>query len=160
MRDTQFIHLATHGLAEERFGNLFGGLVLAPGNEAEPSLDDDALLQIAEIYRLPLNRCELAALSACNTNVGPQLPMEAGVTVANAFLMAGARRVVASHWPVEDNATAELMEQFFRQVLADGKGDPASYARALQEARRQVRKRETWRAPYFWAPFVLIGSGN
>ena len=57
-------------------------------------------------------------LSACETNVGPQLPLEAGVTLASGFLAAGARRVVASHWSGDDRSTAELMVAGTRQGLA------------------------------------------
>jgi CHAT domain-containing protein len=95
-------------------------------------------------------------LSACVTNVGPQQPLEAGVTLASGFLSAGARRVVASHWSVDDQSTAELMEAFFEGVAA-GKGGPDAHARALQQARQKVRGQAKWAAPFFWAPFVLLG---
>jgi 3-mercaptopyruvate sulfurtransferase SseA len=153
----EFIHLATHGLAEDRLGNLFGALALAQPAERERSADNDGYLTIPEIYRLDLKGCEVAALSACETNVGPQQPLEAGVTLANAFLTAGARRVVASHWSVADDSTAELMVAFFQQVTG-GEGDAVSYARALQQARAKVRANPNWAAPFFWAPFVLIGA--
>src|SRR5438105_2071009 len=81
------------------------------------------------------DRCELSVLSACVTNVGPQPPLEAGVTLAGGFLAAGARRVVASHWGVDDESTAELMATFFQKVRADAKaGRPVAYAQALQQA--------------------------
>src|SRR5947209_12528284 len=111
-----------------------------------------------EIYTLPLQDCELAVLSACTTNVGPQQPLEAGVTLASGFLAAGAHRVVASHWSVDDRSTAELMAAFFEEVTtAVRKGQPVSYARALQQARRQVRNKPEWASPFYWAPFVLLG---
>jgi CHAT domain-containing protein len=99
-------------------------------------------------------------LSACVTHVGPQPPLEAGVTLASAFLTAGARRVVASQWSVADESTAVLMETFFQEVTAAArKGEPIPYARALQKARQQVRRQHKhWDAPFFWAPFVLLGT--
>jgi CHAT domain-containing protein len=151
------IHLAAHGLADERFGNLFGALALAPPR-GRVTADDDGFLHLHEIYALPLKGCELAVLSACETNVGPQPALEAGVTLASAFLAAGARRVVASHWGVDDESTAVLMEAFFQEVTAAAeKGGSGGYARALQEARRKVRNTAKWSAPFYWAPFVLIG---
>src|SRR5947209_12079205 len=112
-----------------------------------------------EIYTLPLQDCELAVLSACTTNVGPQRPLEAGVTLASGFLAAGARRVVASHWSVDDRSTAELMEAFFKEVTgAARQGKQVSYPQALQQARRQVRGQARWSAPFYWAPFVLVGA--
>jgi CHAT domain-containing protein len=111
---------------------------------------------VKEIYGLDLRDCDLAVLSACETNVGPQAPLEAGVTLAGAFLSAGARRVVASHWSVDDDSTAELMGTFFDEIMTRGK-KPLSYAQALQQARLRLRRTEKWESPYFWAPFVLIG---
>jgi CHAT domain-containing protein len=158
MRGKRFIHLATHGFVDEKYGNRFGALAFAPPARGRATPDNDGFLMLHEIYRLPLADCELAALSACSTNVGPQQPLEAGMTLASGFLAAGARRVVASHWCVEDRSTAELMGTFFEQVVAaGGKG---SFARALQKARLKVRSQSRWSSPAYWAPFVLIGAAK
>jgi CHAT domain-containing protein len=149
------VHLAAHGFVDERFGNLFGALALTPGRGPTP---DDGFLSLHEINQLPLQQCELAVLSACVTNVGPQRPLEAGVTLANGFLAAGARRVVASQWSVDDDATAVLMETYFAEVTRAAKaGERVSYAGALHRARLEVRGRPGWSAPFYWAPFVLLG---
>ncbi|MGL5095995.1 MAG: CHAT domain-containing protein, partial [Planctomycetia bacterium] len=159
MKGRRFLHLAAHGFADQRFGNLFGALALTPPKTLVPG--DDGFLSLYEIYRLPLSDCELAVLSACDTNVGPQRPMEAGVTLASAFLTAGARNVLASHWSVDDHSTAELIGDFFAELDdAAKRGEPVRYAAALQKARRRVRDQTKWSAPFFWAPFVLIGPGE
>jgi CHAT domain-containing protein len=90
------------------------------------------------------------------THAGARQPLEAGVTLANSFLAAGARRVVASHWGVADEATAQLMGTFFEELTAAGAGGRVPYARALQRARESLRRR--WASPYYWAPFVLVGT--
>jgi CHAT domain-containing protein/tetratricopeptide (TPR) repeat protein len=151
------VHVAAHAVAHDSFRNQFGALVLTPG-EGGPA--DDGSLALYEIYALPLGGCELAVLSACVSNVGPQPPLEGGVSLATGFLAAGARRVVASHWGVDDEATAELMAAFFQEVTAKGPREPASFVAALQHARRKVRDRPGWEAPYFWAPFVLVGPAD
>lgn len=154
------LHIAAHGFADDRFGNLFGAVALTPGTKRAGSparSEDDGYLSLYEIYRLDLSRCELAVLSACETNVGPQRPLEAGLTLASAFLAAGARRVVASHWNVDDRSTAELMGAFFEEVMAERKG-AFSYARALHNARKKLREQPKTDAPFQWAPFVLIGA--
>jgi CHAT domain-containing protein len=152
----QMIHLAAHGFADEEFGNLFGALALAAPNPADPA--DDGFLTLHEIYALPLGECQLAVLSACVTNVGPQPPLESGVTLASGFLAAGARRVVASHWSVDDAATAELMAVYFQGLTEAARQTRAlPYARALQEGRLQLRRQERTAAPFYWAPFVLLG---
>lgn len=158
MRGRNVLHIAAHGLADDRFGNLFGALILTPpkGNGADTS--NDGFLSLHEISRLPLKECELAVLSACMTNVGPQLPQETGVTLANGFLTAGARRVVASHWSVDDRSTAELMGHFFAEVTATGRdGKPLLPAQALRKAQLRLRHEPGRSAPFFWASFVVIG---
>ncbi len=152
----QVLHLAVHGYADEEFGNLFGALALTTQGRNDHA--DDGFLELHEIYTLPLRDCQLAVLSACVTNVGPQPPLEAGVTLASGFLAAGARRVVASHWSVDDAATAELMGAFFKTLTqAQRQRRPIRYARALQEGRLQLRRQTRTAAPFYWAPFVLIG---
>jgi CHAT domain-containing protein len=154
----RFVHLAAHAFADEHFGNLFGAVALTPP-AGSASDEEDGWLSLHEIYRLPLRDCELAVLSACVTNVGPQEPLEAGITLAAGFLAAGARRVVASHWSVDDEATAALMTSFFKEITASaGRGESVDYAAAMQKARLAVRSRPGCAAPFFWAPFVLLGA--
>src|SRR5439155_9164613 len=78
------VHVAAHGFADDRFGNLFGALALTP--PAKPTAGEDGFLTLHEVYRLPLSSCDLAVLSACSTHVGPQLPLESGVTLSSGFL--------------------------------------------------------------------------
>jgi CHAT domain-containing protein len=151
----RFVHLAAHGFADETPGNEFASIALTPPRgKAEPN--NDGFLALHEIAQLKLTGCELTVLSACVTNVGPQRPMEAGVTLAGAFLGAGSRGVMASCWSVDDRATAELMDAFFGAIRpANGKG--ASYPEALKAARLAVRGKAGWEAPFYWAPFVYLG---
>jgi len=80
--------------------------------------------------------------------------------LSRGFLVAGARRVVASLWPVDDDATAELVGQLFRELAAaERSGRAAPAAAALRKAKLAVRSRPGWEHPFFWAPFVLSGSG-
>ena len=154
----RYVHIAAHGFADERFGNLHGALALTPAaGEFQP--ENDGFLSLHEIYQLPLKDCELAVLSACSTFVGPQQPLEAGVTLASGFLAAGARRVVASHWSVDDASTAQLMSTFMAEIAA-GEKQGLSHAQALQRARQQLRANPRWASPFHWAPFVLIGPAD
>jgi CHAT domain-containing protein len=156
MPGKRFIHLAAHGFADEAFGNAFAAVALAPPPTGRAEPGDDGFLTLHEISRLNLAGCELTVLSACVTNVGPQRPLEAGVTLAGAFLGAGSRGVMASCWSVDDRATAELMGAFFGAVRAAG-GKPVAYPDALRAARLAVKGKPGWEAPFFWAPFVYLG---
>ena len=157
----RYVHLAAHGLVNTQHDNLFGAIALTPGRGTSESSDDDGFLSLHEIHALPLAGCELVVLSACQTNVGPDRPLEAGVTLAQAFLAAGSRRVICSHWNVNDASTAELMGTFFAALAkADRAGKPVNYAQALQEARKAIRTNPRWSSPYYWAPFVLVGPAE
>ena len=82
----RIVHLAAHGFADDRFGNLFGALALTP--PTRETAEDDGFLSLHEVCALALQDCDLAVLSACVTNVGPARPLEAGVTLASGFLAA------------------------------------------------------------------------
>jgi len=155
IRGSHYVHLAAHGLVDEHTNNLFGAIALTPPNETE-SAHEDGFLSLGEIHVLGLSHCELAVLSACQTNVGPERPLEASTSLAQAFLTAGARRVVASYWNVSDESTAELMGLFFEQVAVQGRtGETVDYATALHQARQKIRAMPGRSSPYYWAPFVL-----
>jgi CHAT domain-containing protein len=151
------LHLACHGLVDQTFDNFFGALALTPGPEPATNPADDGFLTLPEIYQLDLRGCELAILSACQTNYGPQQQGEGTWALSRGFLVAGARRVVASNWLVDDEAAASLVSVFTGRVAKDAKAGAVDYAAALQTAQRWVRKQEKWQSPYYWGTFVLVG---
>jgi CHAT domain-containing protein/tetratricopeptide (TPR) repeat protein len=145
LADRQFVHLAVHARADRLF------LV--------PDKGDDGLLPLAEIDRLPLEACDLAVLSACATGVGPDDPLEAGATLAHAILMAGARRVIASHWCVKGASRVEVLSRFFAGAMAED-GKRRSSAQALHDSRKRLRDAAATCAPVVWAALVLFGTGD
>ncbi|MCH8922681.1 MAG: CHAT domain-containing protein, partial [Planctomycetes bacterium] len=156
-----YIHLAAHGLVDQKHDNLFGAIALTVPEGNFDEGENDGFLSLAEIHRLPLGDCELAVLSACQTNVGPDRPLEAASTLAQGFLIAGARRVVCSHWSVDDASTAVMMGAFFNAIAVELQRDAGvDYAAALHAARKKIRDDPRWSAPYFWAPFVLLGPST
>jgi len=70
------------------------------------------------------------------------------------FMYAGARRVVASLWKVDDEATGELMRAFYAGMLQEG----LTPAAALRKAQLGLWHSRRWQAPYYWAAFVLQGE--
>ena len=152
------LHLACHGLADQQQGNFFGALALAPGPKGPDTPSDDGFLTLPEIYELNLKGCELAILSACQTNYGPEQKGEGTWGLSRGFIVAGSRRVVASNWLVDDESTASLVHAFCK-TLAQAEKDhkPLDHAAALQAAKRYIRQQEKWKSPYYWASMVLIG---
>jgi CHAT domain-containing protein len=110
-------------------------------------------LGLRDVYDLRLG-AELVVLSGCRTALGKEVRGEGLVGLVRGFLFAGARRVVASLWPVEDRATAELMVRFYRAMETQGLRPAA----ALRAAQLEIRAERRWRDPYFWASFVLVGD--
>jgi tetratricopeptide (TPR) repeat protein/CHAT domain-containing protein len=155
----RIVHLACHGLVDQEYGNFFGALALTPGQPAGNS-GDDGFLTLLEIYGLDLQACELAILSACQTNFGPRQRGEGVWALSRGFLVAGARRVVATNWLVDDEGAATLVNYFCTDIAqqeAQQADRAVDYAQALQTAKRRVREEPKWSSPYYWAPFVLVG---
>ena len=152
MPGKKYLHLAVHGKVEPRLGDLFAALSLTPPAKPDAAAGDDGALMLFEIYDLDL-QADLAVLSACVTSRGRMVEGEGSFALARGFLAAGARRVVASLWSVDDASTAALMGSLFRRLDPD-----RPYAAAMRDARRTVRSNAKWRAPFYWAPFLLTGA--
>jgi CHAT domain-containing protein/tetratricopeptide (TPR) repeat protein len=146
----RIIHFATHGLLNGEHPELSGIVLSLVDHAGRPQ---NGFLRLHDIYNLDLP-AELVVLSACDTGLGKEVKGEGLVGLARGFMYAGAARVVASLWKVDDEATADLMAQFYRRMLEGGK-PPAA---ALREAQIAIWKQKRWNAPYYWAAFVLQGE--
>jgi CHAT domain-containing protein len=149
LADYRVIHLATHAAADPQYPDR-AALVLG----IAPNTSDDGLLQVREIMRLPL-KAELVTLSACDTDVGTPEGEAGVVNLEQAFLVAGARAVVASLWNVEDRSTTALMKAFYTHLAQH-----EDKALALTHAKRDMLEHYGDPSPYYWAPFVLVGEGT
>ena len=119
----------------------------------ESGRSQDGFLRVHEIYNLQLP-AEVVVLSACQTALGKRIKGEGLVGLTRGFFYAGAERVVASLWQVDDLATAELMRRFYRGMLKEGLRPAA----ALRAAQLEMAATRSWSAPYYWAGFVLQGD--
>ena len=142
------IHFATHATADPRYPDR-AALVLAPA----PNTADDGLLQLREIMHLSL-KADLVTLSACETEVGTNQGEAGVVNLEQAFLIAGARAVVASLWNVEDRSTTTLMKSFYEHLAQH-----EDKAEALAHAKLDIIEKYPDVAPYYWAAFVMVGQG-
>ena len=144
------VHFATHGLINNQHPELSGVVLSLVDEQGRPQ---DGFLRLYDIYNLKL-RANLVVLSACQTALGKQIKGEGLVGLTRGFMYAGAPRVVASLWQVDDRATAQLMERFYEAMLGRGLR-PAAALRAAQVA---MWKEKRWRGPHYWAAFTLQGE--
>jgi CHAT domain-containing protein len=144
------VHFATHGVFDNESPGR-SGIVLSMFDPWGRS--HDGFLRLHDIYALDLP-AEMVVMSACDTALGKQIRGEGLVGMVRGFMHAGAERVVASLWKVDDEATGELMRQFYIEMFQNGR-PPAA---ALREAQVALREQRRWQAPFYWAAFVLQGE--
>jgi CHAT domain-containing protein len=139
---------------------LLCGLALAGANLPENAVGRaPGLVTADELSALDLSNCELAVLSACDTNVGERRAGQGVASLQRALRMAGARTVITSLWKVPDEATKDLMLDFYRRVWVEKKPK----GQALWEAKLKLREAEdeSGRQKYTtrdWGAWVLTGD--
>jgi CHAT domain-containing protein len=118
---------------------------------------DDGILTGMEIAGLDLWGTKLVVLSACQTGLGDVQQGEGVMGLRRAFLLAGARRVLATLWMVPDRETQELMSDFITRWKAGSPG-----VDALREAQldmiAELRKKHGYAHPFYWAAFTMTGD--
>jgi CHAT domain-containing protein len=144
------VHIATHGLLNTVRPELSGVVLSLVDESGRPQ---DGFLRLQDIYNLRLS-ADLVVLSACQTALGRPIAGEGLVGLARGFMHAGAPRVVATLWKVDDSATAELMTRFYRSMVEEG----APAAQALRAAQRALARDRRFAAPFYWAGFTLQGE--
>jgi CHAT domain-containing protein len=150
LQQYRVVHFATHGLVDSSHPELSGLVLSMVDRQGKPQ---DGFLGLQEIYNLNLP-VDMVVLSACETGLGKEIESEGLIGLTRGFMYAGASRVVASLWKVNDAATAELMERFYKAIEQKGMLPAA----ALREAQKQLRKQKRWADPYYWAGFQIQGD--
>lgn len=164
--DYRALHFATHGFVVPDAPSL-SALVLSDVGRAQSSrtrprasqgtraASVDGYLNMREIADLDLE-AEFVALSACETGLGRIYRGSGAVSLAQAFMRAGAQSVAVSLWPVYDASTSRFMKAVYRRAWRHG----TSWSTAIAETKRAFAAGahgERLRAPRFWAPFVYYG---
>lgn len=144
----RIVHFATHAVVNAEQPALSGIVLSQVDRRGDPI---DGLLRAHEVYNLKLST-DLVVLSACETALGKEVRGEGLVGLTRGFMYAGARRVVVSLWKVSDLATAELMRDFYRNLLVEDLA-PAAALRAAQITQRGRRPH-----PFYWSGFILQGD--
>ena len=149
----QILHFATH--AEVDWDNPQLSAIQLASNAEQELLLDTPHLSVGEISQLELNAA-LVVLSACDTASGKLITGEGPIGLSRAFIEAGAKRVLSTLWPVDDEATALLQEKFYQGLLTDN----LTPAEALRQAQLFIRNQPQYQHPYFWAGFMFIGKAD
>jgi CHAT domain-containing protein len=150
----RILHFATHGLLNPEHPELSGILLSMLDEQGRRQ---DGFLQMHQIYNLHLP-AEMVVLSACETGVGKETRGEGLNGISRGFMYAGAKRVVASLWEVNDASTSQLMKSFYQSLRPDGASHSMRPAAAMREAQLKLMKQRIWLHPYYWAAFVVQGA--
>ena len=150
LREYRIVHFATHTLINNEHPDLSGVVLSLIDRDGRPQ---NGFLRLLDIYNLRLG-ADLVVLSGCRTALGEEVKGEGLIGLTRAFLYAGAPRVVATLWNIDDRATAEAMKLFYEGMLTRAER-PAKALRAAQIAMWNTKGRE---APYYWAALTLEGD--
>jgi CHAT domain-containing protein/Flp pilus assembly protein TadD len=155
-KSPKILHIATHGFFQPTPDKsnplLNSGLVLA-GFQVGKSGNDDGILTALEVSNLNLTGTKLVTLSACETGLGTTSNGEGIYGLRRALTIAGAESQVISLWKVADDATKDLMINYYTR-LNQGEGRSI----ALHNAQRDMLKSEDYSHPYYWAAFIPSGD--
>jgi CHAT domain-containing protein len=163
----QILHFAAHAVADEA-SPLESYIALASRPRGGP---ENGYLQAWEVMMQMRLHAHLVVLSACETAGGRQSAGEGMLGLTHAFHYAGAPQVMASLWPVSDQATAVLMRSFYERIALGETPDAALRSAQLEMfhgeerswylrmfAPETVEPRRAWQHPFFWAGFQLSGA--
>ena len=145
----RIVHIATHGLLDVERPQFTGVVLSLVGNTKA-----DGFLRTDEIFNLKM-RPALVMLSACETGLGKEKRGEGVIGLTRAFMYAGAPTVGVSLWSVADKSTAELMTDFYKRLLSP---TPHPSVAAMRDAQLAMISGKKYSAPFYWAPFVLVGE--
>ncbi|HTG32355.1 MAG TPA: CHAT domain-containing tetratricopeptide repeat protein [Thermoanaerobaculia bacterium] len=150
LRDFRYIHFATHGIFNAERPELSGLALSRVDPAGKPR---EGFLSLRDVYDLDL-AADLVVLSGCQTALGKEIRGEGLLGLTRGFLYAGAPRVIASLWWIDDRATAALMTAFYRGLWVEGLRPAA----ALRQARLALARQHRFRDPAYWGAFVLQGD--
>jgi len=146
----RILHFATHSLVDDERPEL-SGIVLSLVDRA--GRRQNGFLRLYDIYNLRLN-ADLVVLSACRTALGKEIKGEGLIGLTRGFFYAGAPRVLASLWEIDDRTTAAFMRPFYEAMFVRHERPAA----ALRSAQIAMWRTKGWDSPYYWAAFVMQGE--
>ncbi len=148
--DGNILHLASHGSANDKFGEY----CFLAFTEQKDSIENE-LLYVRDLYNLQLN-ADMVVLSACETGVGELRRGEGFISLAQGFIYAGAKSIITSLWAVNDESTKDLMIGFYKHLKTGMDKDAALRQAKLDYIEGADISNKAH--PFFWAAF--IGHGD
>nr|HQU56949.1 CHAT domain-containing protein [Chitinophagaceae bacterium] len=170
-KEISILHIATHGYFLKDVTNtswpigvhkdfakdnvlLRSGLMLTGAAEADqlkPGLENNnnGIITSYEAMNLDLTGTDLVVLSACETGLGEVKAGEGVYGLQRAFLVAGADAIIMSLWKVDDKATQQLMNNFYKNLMKDD-----NKQKAFRDAQLQLMT--TLQQPLYWGAFVMM----
>ena len=154
IKEPKILHIATHGffINDNTIPNpmLKSGIALAGANDSAIKGKSDGIVTALKLSGLDLKGTDLVVLSACETGVVDINSTDSVSGLSKAFIQAGAKDIVMSLWPVDDQATKELMTSFYQEMR-----HTKNYTKALKAAKMKMIK--DGKHPFYWAAFVVSG---
>ncbi|MDW3210929.1 MAG: CHAT domain-containing tetratricopeptide repeat protein [Reichenbachiella sp.] len=143
------IHLAVHGLVDEKFP-MNSGLQFMPDSDSI----EDGFLHAYELYNLSID-ADMAVLSACNTAAGKLMEGEGLMSLGRAFSYAGCKSLVITQWQLADESSSLLMDNFYKELTKGITKD-----KALQRAKLQYLEQAdvSMTNPMYWGAFIVVGD--
>jgi CHAT domain-containing protein len=141
------LHFACHGIANRRVPSL-SLLALSPEGDGDSDATDGLLLR-RELRDLRL-RPSLLTLSACETNVGELADFEGTLGLTRAAIASGAEAVLSTLWRIPDDASTQLVIDFYKKWVEDGLERPRALAEAQRAALRRGAPTTSWAAFTLW----------
>lgn len=175
VQSPKLLHIATHGyfikdietedkkflgfnseafsqLADLKSGLIMAGAAINTNDTVFVSAEKDGIFTAREASQLNLTNTDLVVLSACQTGLGFDFGNQGVIGLQQALSNAGAKNLIMSLWPVDDNATQLLMTKFYEAWSLDSSNK--NIAPAFRLAQNEVKK--VYKHPYYWGAFVLF----
>ena len=153
MNGYKYIHVSTHGYANEHNSDLSGlAFYYTPFNlDNSIEVKEDGLLFASEINCLETN-AHLVVLSACETGMGKLVKGEGLIAINRGFIQSGVPNIVYTLWNVLDKSSSVLMIDFYKEILAG-----QNYAQAMRTVKLKMIQNPKTSYPKMWSSFVLMG---
>jgi CHAT domain-containing protein len=149
--NAKILHFAAHTVIDDN-NPMYSRLIL----RSDPHGMEDGYLNTYEIHNIRLNT-ELVVLSGCNTGIGKLVNSEGMLSLARGFKYAGCASMVVSLWPIDDRATSDIMNDFYRHLTSR-----IDISKSLHQAKLEyieMAAPET-AAPFYWAGLINLGKNR